>query len=78
VNQQPPMHQLRMSPFNPFCGWTSSLPVRVFFFTSSLPRDSLPTTYLPLPTYHLPTPPPPHSIARAPKTSSSSAREFEL
>jgi hypothetical protein len=20
VNQQPPMHQLRMSPFNPFCG----------------------------------------------------------
>ncbi len=59
VNQQPPMHQLRMSPFNPFCGWTSSLPVEIFFFTSSLPRNSLPPpSYLPPPTYHLPTPPP--------------------
>ncbi len=59
VNQQPPMHQLRMRPFNPFCGWTSSLPVEIFFFTSSLPRNSLPPpSYLPPPTYHLPTPPP--------------------
>jgi hypothetical protein len=59
VNQQPPMHQLRMSPFNPFCGWTSSLPVEIFFFTSSLPRNSLPPpSYLPPPTFHLPSPPP--------------------
>ncbi len=84
MNQQPPMHQLRMSPFNPFCEWTSSLPVEIFFFTSPLPRNSLPPpSYLPPPTYHLPSPPPPptstllptnptppHSIARAPKTSS--------
>ncbi len=27
------MHQLRMSPFSPFCGWTSSLPDVFFFFT---------------------------------------------
>jgi hypothetical protein len=66
VNQQPPMHQLRMIPFNPFCGWTSSLPVEIFFFTSSLPRNSLPP-----PSYLPPTKPtPPHSIARAPETSS--------
>jgi hypothetical protein len=59
VNQQPPMHQLRMSLFNLFCEWTSSLPVEIFFFTSSLPRNSLPPpSYLPPPTYHLPTPPP--------------------
>ncbi len=86
VNQQPPMHQLRMSPFNPFCGWTSSLPVEIFFFTSSLPQNSLPSpSYLPPLTYHLPSPAPllpppsylpptnptpPHSIARAPETSS--------
>ncbi len=86
VNQQPPMHQLRMSLFNPFCGWTSSLPVEIFFSTSSLPRNSLPPpSYLPPPTYHLPSSPPllpppsylpptnptpPHSIARAPETSS--------
>jgi hypothetical protein len=56
VIQQPPMHQLRMSPFNLFCGWTSSLPVEIFFFTSFLPRNSLPPpSYLP-PTK--PTPPP--------------------
>jgi hypothetical protein len=86
VNQQPPMHQLRMSPFNPFCGWTSSLPVEIFLFTSSLPQNSLPPpSYLPPPTYHLPSPPPsptstllpttyqphpPHSNAKAPETSS--------
>jgi hypothetical protein len=85
------MHQLRMSQFSPFCGWTSSLPdvfffsPDVFFFSPLLcptylpppipPPTSpvLPTTYLPpptlnlppLPTYHLRTPPPLHSIARA-------------
>ncbi len=71
MNKQPPMHQLKMSSFNPFCGWTSSLPVEIFFFTSSLPWNSVPPpSYLHPPTYHLPTPPPPHSIARAPETSS--------
>ncbi len=63
VNQQPPMHQLRMSPFSPFCGWTSSLPEVFFFFTSSLshlPPPSYPPSYLP-PT----NPTPPHSIAKA-------------
>jgi hypothetical protein len=86
VNQQPPMHQLMMSPFNPFCGWTSSLPVEIFFSPPLCPEilylppptyPLLPTTYqahpplLPPPSYLPPTnPTPPHSIARAPETSS--------
>jgi hypothetical protein len=55
VNQQPPMHQFRMSPLLPFCGWTkipSSLPAWIFFFhLFSAPKISplLPTTYQPLP-----------------------------
>ncbi len=60
MNQHPPIHRLRMSPFSPFCGWTSSLPEVFFFFTSSLPHlpppPLLPTTYEPHP---------PHFIARA-------------
>ncbi len=70
MNQQPPMHQLRMSPFNPFCGWTSSLPVEIFFS----PPLCLEILYLPPPTYPLlPTtyqPHPPHSITRVLETSS--------
>ncbi len=69
VNQQPPMHQFRMRPLRPFCGWTkipSSLPAWIFFFTSSLPQK-FPPSYLP-PT----NPSPPRSIARVPKTSSGS------
>ncbi len=63
VNQQPPMHQLRMSPLKPFWGWTkntSSLPTGFFFRLFSTPKFSIPT-YLP-PTY-LP-PPTSHSITR--------------
>jgi len=71
VNQQPPMHQLRMRPLKPFRGWTkitSSLPkVIVFFRLFSAPKIFPPTyltpTYLPLPIYvspllpsHLPPP----------------------
>ncbi len=63
------MHQLRMSPFKPFCGWTSSLPIEIFFFTSSLPRNSLPPpSYLPPPTYHLPSPTPPPTSTLLPTT----------
>jgi hypothetical protein len=47
------MHQLRMSPFNLFCGWTSFLPVEIFFHLLSAPKFSpsplLPTTYQPHP-----------------------------
>ncbi len=55
MNQQPPMHQLRMSPLRPFSGWTkipSSLPAYIYFFhLFSTPKFSplLPTTYQPLP-----------------------------
>jgi hypothetical protein len=53
MNQQPPMHQLTMSPLKPFWGWTkntSSLLVSIVFFRLfSAPKFSSPT-YLP-PTY---------------------------
>jgi hypothetical protein len=55
VNQQPPMHQLWMSPLRPFFGWTkipSSLPAYYYFsYLFSTPKFSplLPTTYQPLP-----------------------------
>ncbi len=79
VNQQPPMHQLRMSPFNPFCGWTSSLPVEIFFFNSSLPRNSLPpASYLPPPTYHLPSPPPHTPSPELQRPRAAVERELEL
>ncbi len=79
------MHQLRMSPFSPFCGWTSSLPEVFFFFhLFSAPPTSpvLPTTYLPPLTLNLPppsylpptNPTPRHSIARARIVE----RKFEL
>jgi len=51
------------------------LPAYIFFsHLFSPPKFSplVPTTYLPPRTYHLPTPPPPQSIARAPETSSGS------
>ncbi len=68
------MHQLRMSPFSPFCGWASSLPDVFFFFTSSLPHlppPSYPPSYLPSPTYHLPPPsyPKPTSPSYLPPTN---------
>jgi len=50
-----------------------TLPARFFFFFSTSLPQNFPPSYLPptspRPTYHLPTPPPPHSIARAPETS---------
>ncbi len=52
MNQQPPMHQLRMRPFKPFWGWTknTSSPTQSFWFfsTSSLPESFslLPTSLL--------------------------------
>jgi len=81
------MHQLRMSSLRLFFEWTkipSSLLAYIFFsHIFSTPKFSplLPTTYLPLPIYHLPPPsylpptnpsPPPHSITRALEMSSGS------
>ncbi len=73
-------------PVQPVLRMNILLAHRDFFFTSSLPRNSLPPpSYLPPPTYHLPSQPPllpppsylpptsptpPHSIAKAPETSS--------
>jgi hypothetical protein len=62
-----------MSPFNSFCGWTSSLPDVFFFFTSSLPHlppPSYPPSYLPNPTYHLPPLPTYHLRTPPPLTPS--------
>jgi hypothetical protein len=51
------MHQLRMSSFNPFCGWTSSLLVEIFFFhLLSAPNFST-SPLLPTPSYLPPTNP---------------------
>jgi hypothetical protein len=67
VNQQPPMHQLRMRPFKPFWGWiknTSSLAQSFWFLQPLLyPKvfpSYLPPSYLPRPSYLPPTylPPP--------------------
>jgi len=63
VNQQPPLHQLRMRPLEPFWGWTkttSSLPKYIYIFPSLLcPKtffSYLPPTYLLPPTSYLPPP----------------------
>jgi len=71
VNQQPPMHQLRMRLLKPFWGWTkttSSLPNFLFLFSAStLPQNiSLLPTYLPTTSYLLPTSPPPTSYLPPP------------
>jgi hypothetical protein len=55
VNQQPPMHQLRMKPLKPFSGWTKNtspyLKLLIFFNLFSAP-EFFPTS--PLPPSHLP------------------------
>ncbi len=50
VNQQPPIHQLRMRPLKPFWGWTkntSSLAKVIHFFSLFSAPEFFPPTYLP-------------------------------
>jgi len=57
VNQQPPMHQLRMRPSKLFWGWTgnTSSPAQSFWFFQPLLCPKVFPSYLP--PFHLPPPP---------------------
>ncbi len=55
VNQQPPVHQLRMRPFKLFWGWTQTHLSKAFLFSSSFAQGFfLPQSFPLLPTYLLP------------------------